>query len=445
MARAAEKRLILSVLFYSHILTPRLHYVLHFLSRYYSQGIPFTNDEAAYRTAPDTCKINYTAQAILEDEIHIEPCPLLFETGIKAQAITCFDYKGNKAFFKTAGTFPFDVFAAIFYLLSRYEEYTPHQKDLYGRYAHENALAYQHDFLKTPIINIWLEDFRKILAEKDATLTLHDSPFTFHPTYDIDLAWSYRAKGLKRTAGGFLRDAAHGDLKKVSQRLHVLNGKKADPFDAYDWLNHLHQLYALKPLYFFLVAAQRSRLDKNPAPQRKLFQNLICNVAKNYRVGLHPSWQSGDSTTVLQNEKQFLETQTQRPITASRQHYIRFTLPHTFRQLIAAGITDDYSMGYGSINGFRASVATPFYWYDLEQEKETTLLLHPFCFMDANAYYEQRQSPEETGTELLHYYNAVKAVNGTLCTIWHNHFLGTDDSFRGWRDLYEKFVALACV
>jgi hypothetical protein len=111
--------------------------------------------------------------------------------------------------------------------------------------------------------------------------------------------------------------------------------------------------------------------------------------------------------------------------------------------LIACGITNDYSMGYGSINGFRASVATPFYWYDLESEQETTLLLHPFCFMDANAYYEQHQSPEETWDELQHYNMVVKSVGGTLGTIWHNHFLGTDPAFSGWRALYARFVALA--
>ena len=432
------------MLFYSHTLTPRLQYVLHFLSQYYNHAIQCTHDKTAYRAAPDVCKINYSASSILENEIHIQPHALLFETGIKPISIACFRYNNNVAFFKTNGSIPFDLVAAVFYLLSRYEEYLPHQKDVYGRFAHEASLAYQHNFLKTPLVNSWLEDFRKILIQKDASFSVLHSPFSIQLTYDIDLAWSYKAKGFKRTAGGLLRTLLYGDFKKFRQRVQVLNAKQNDPFDAYDWLDDLHQQHNVKPLYFFLVAQQRSTLDKNPAPHNKFFQNLISNTAKNYAVGLHPSWQSGDAALVLQKEKVFLETHAQRPITASRQHYIRFALPHTFRQLIAAGITDDYSMGYGSINGFRASVATPFYWYDLEQENETTLLLHPFCFMDANAYYEQKQSPEETWNELLQYYNAVKAVNGTLCTIWHNHFLGTDAAFSGWRSLYELFVRLAC-
>ena len=33
----------------------------------------------------------------------------------------------------------------------------------------------------------------------------------------------------------------------------------------------------------------------------------------------------------------------------------------------------------------------------------------------------------------------VKAVNGTLISIWHNTFLGTDKKFKGWREIYEQF------
>ena len=97
-------------------------------------------------------------------------------------------------------------------------------------------------------------------------------------------------------------------------------------------------------------------------------------------------------------------------------------------------------MGYGSINGFRASIATPYYWYDIEHEERTSLRLHPFAFMDANAFFEQKQTAEQTLREALFYYKAVREVNGELVTIWHNTFLGTDHLFKGWRELYAQFL-----
>jgi hypothetical protein len=98
-------------------------------------------------------------------------------------------------------------------------------------------------------------------------------------------------------------------------------------------------------------------------------------------------------------------------------------------------------MGYGSINGFRASVALPFYWYDLEKEEQTQLLLCPFCFMDANSFYEQKFSFQQALGEMQRYYNIVRSANGILVTIWHNSFLGSDEIFKGWKEIYEQFIS----
>jgi hypothetical protein len=170
--------------------------------------------------------------------------------------------------------------------------------------------------------------------------------------------------------------------------------------------------------------------------------------AARYKIGLHPSWQSGAHSSIIKRERVQLEAMAKLAgnvnsffhIHRSRQHYIRFVLPTGYRNLLEAGITDDYSMGYGSTNGFRASVASSFYWYDLLKEQTSSLRIHPFCFMDANAYYEQKLSPEEVAMELSHYLNICKKYQCQLITIWHNNFLGTDKYFKGWRAQYRAFI-----
>ena len=89
-----------------------------------------------------------------------------------------------------------------------------------------------------------------------------------------------------------------------------------------------------------------------------------------------------------------------KPVTKSRQHYIRMNLPETYRLLLENGIKEDHSMGYGSINGFRASVASAFIGMTLGQIKETKLIIRPFCYMEANSFFEQRYSAEHCGKEL---------------------------------------------
>lgn len=425
---------------YSHSVTPRLQYVINFLAHYYGLPIQLTSNEQKFSETPEACKINYSYHKVAASEIWIHPHPLLSESAIRPVKAVCFPYAGHPAFFKTEGDLPFDIFAAIFYLMVRYEEYLPHKTDLYGRYAHGNALASREGFLHLPLVNIWLDHFRTVLAAKEVRFPAEGRRFSFVPTYDIDMAWSYRHKGFRRNGGALVQALVRGRWRHMVQRIRVLTNKAQDPFDCYDWLHNLHLKHALKPLYFFLVADKTGRLDKNISPRNAAFQQLVRNVAAGNRVGLHPSWQSGDEQALLKNEKGYLEKVSGQKITASRQHFIRFTLPETYRRLLAAGITDDYSMGYGSINGFRASIATPYYWYDLQQEVQTPLRIHPFCFMDANAYYEQQLSAEAAAAELEHYHNITRSVNGTLYTIWHNSFLGTDAAFSGWREVYERFV-----
>jgi hypothetical protein len=293
-------------------------------------------------------------------------------------------------------------------------------------------------------VNIWLQDFRKTLENKfnptsHSLFTSHHSPFTFTPTYDIDIAYSYLNKGMRRNAVGLVKSFITFKWSSMLDRWRILRGKKIDPYDCYEWLHQLHRRFNFKPFYFFLVASKRGRYDKNISPSRKSMRNLIRSHLT-YEIGIHPSWRSGDHPGRLKKEIAKLHEITGKKITVSRQHYIRFHLPQTFRQLIRAGIEKDFSMGYGSINGFRASVATPFFWYDLEKEEQTSLVLYPFCFMDANSFYEQKYSPSQALEELRHYYQSVKSVNGNLITIWHNSFLGGDKMYDGWRQIYELFV-----
>jgi hypothetical protein len=434
------------MLFYSHIITPRLKYIADFIGKMTTDSsfqLTASKDEFNKWTGP---KVNYSKQANTDSEFRIQNSELLFETGIRKQSIKCFETNNYKAFFKTEGDFPFDIFAASFYLLSRYEEYLPHQKDGYGRYAHANSLAFKEDFLQLPLINIWIEDFKKALQIKFPQFQIPmatgiSTQFQFIPTYDIDEAYAYKHKQRWRTAGGLIKSIVNGQWSMASERIKVLRGRQKDPYDAFQWMDQLHEQYNLQPRYFFLIAGKTSKYDKNILPSTKAMQDLIQEHSNKYSIGIHPSWQSGDDTDKLKFEVLKLGHIAGTQILSSRQHFIRFTLPHTYRQLIELGIESDFSIGYGSINGFRASVASPYYWYDLEKEQQTKLLLYPFCFMEANSFFEQKFSPQRTMEELDHYYKIVKSVNGTLITVWHNSFLGTSKLFAGWREIYEQFVS----
>ncbi len=429
------------MLVYTPQITPRIQYIFDFIGKEILQaGFKLTSDKSAFINDINPA-INYSTERLRTDEWFVKSHPILSQTEIKTQELSCFEVSGFKAFFPTEGDCGFDIFAASFYLLSRYEEYLPHEKDIYGRYAYQNSLAFKEGFLNRPLINTWLDFLKKSLGKNFPSLVFKTSSFLFLPTYDIDIAWSYKYKGWQRQIGGFARLFFSGKWKEIRYRSSVLRGKIKDPFDAYGWMNQLHEKYKLKPYYFFLLAKSPGKYDKNISPSISAMKELISDHIIRYPVGIHPSWRSGDEHELMAEEIASLADLTGNQVLSSRQHYIRFTLPETFRMLITNGIGFDFSMGYGSINGFRASIATPFYWYDLVNESSTNLLLFPFCFMDANSLYEQHDTPEQALAEMRHYEKVVKEVNGTFIMIWHNSFLGTDKMYAGWKEVYEEFVS----
>jgi hypothetical protein len=428
------------MLLYSTNITARLQYIVDFISKeLFDQPVDITTDKERFIVCQDP-KINYSHAEFSNDEFYIKPVSLLFENDIRNQFIHCFELNYHKAFYQTSGDFAFDILAASFYLLSRYEEYLPHEKDDYNRYAHTNSIACKENFLNQPLVNIWLLEFKLALKQKFPGLFFKKNSFKFIPTYDIDVAYSYLHKGGARNIGGLLKSISMGNFKRTKERMHVLQGKQKDPYDAYEWLDSLHLYCRVKPYYFFLVAKEQKGYDKNISPEKKPLQQLIQYHAAGYKIGIHPSWQSNEDEEILREEIEWLEYIADKKILHSRQHYIRLTFPETYRRLIHSGIEKDFSMGYGSINGFRASVASSFFWYDLGKEEQTPLLVFPFCFMDANSFYEQKCTAQQALEELMNYYRSIKKVNGLMITIWHNHFLGTDVLFRGWREVYEVFL-----
>lgn len=366
---------------------------------------------------------------------------LLFERDVKPQNINIGTWHNIPTLFATEeknNAIPFDIFSAIFYLLSRYEEYLPFNADKHNRYPAIASILYQNNCLERPIVDEWIFALAQMLYAKG--IVTKQSAFTFLPTYDIDIAWSYLHKGWKRTIGGYFRDLFQNNLSLVKERIAVLGGQKKDPFDSFEWLEQLHRAYQLHPVYFILAALTATDFDKNIAPLQQDMLALITRIAATATVGIHPSYYTVANLEKAQQEKGVLEKITGKQITLSRQHYIKLHLPDTYRQLIDLGIEQDYSMGYATHLGFRAGTSHSFTWYDLLHETTTNLSVTPFCFMDATAHYELKLSAEEAFSRLEAMQQQLQKINGTLVTVFHNFSLGTDNEWEGWQERYALFL-----
>ncbi len=352
------------------------------------------------------------------------------------------NWKGIPVLFPNNGegyTLPFDMLSAIFFLLTRYEEYLPYKADHHHRYPPAESILYKLKCLSRPVADEWVAALKSLLEQKrGAALPL--KPFSFLPTYDIDMAYSHAYKGIARIVGAYIRAMLKGDVQQINERTQVLKKKKKDPYDSFSWLRHLHEQYGYRPVYFILCALKTTAYDKNIHPRHPAMTRVIKQLAKEGETGIHPSY-NATRYEMVAKEKKALEQIAGNKVMISRQHYIKLKVPDTFRLLLDNEITEDYSMGYGSQLGFRAGTGSSFLWYDLENEKVAKLRIHPFCFMDTTAHYELGLSCEDAFRKLTAMTDVLRRLDSTMITVFHNFSLGTAAEWKGWNVAYEHYLA----
>ncbi len=386
-------------------------------------------------------KLSYSEQAIY-DELHITRTNLLFETDIINWDLNYFEKEGIPYLFKSYGKedfLDFDVFAAVFYMISRYEEYLPFIADKHGRFSAEESLAFEYNFLEKPVVDIWINKFKDKILEKYPEEIFLQNKFSFINTIDVDMAYYYRGKGLYRSVGGFIRDVVKGDFYSCWERIKVVFFHKQDPYDCFAFLQCAISKNELKTLIFYLIASC-SDYDKGISPYCTKFQLSIKDMADYTDIGIHPSYYVCDELERLPLQIQLLKNIVHKNITDSRFHYLRFHLPDSYNCLIENGIIEDYSMGYSDRVGFRAGTCHSFQFYDLERDCETKLRIHPFVFMDTALKNSLHLSPTQATEKIKMIVDEVYRVGGELISIWHNESLSDYKEWKGWRKVYEKQI-----
>jgi hypothetical protein len=429
-----------SVLIYSVKSSPRLKYILNIILKdVLGLDYAITQNPVQFEQS-EAIRINYSSQKFIKDGIKINPTTVLFEYGIKDHLIEVNSHKNySKLFFKSNGDVPFDILAASFWLITRYEEYLPFKQDKYNRFDVKNSLAFQYDFIDVPLVNLWIEEFKKLLLSKYPDLNFKKHHYSYVSTVDIDNAYKFKFKGIMREAGGYLKSIVTRNFKEVKERTAVVFNGKTDPFDSYDFLLEVQKKNNLNVLFFFLLGDYGVN-DKNHPANNKDFQILIKHLADYAKIGIHPSYKSNNDLNQLKVEVNRLANITHRDVKNSRQHFAILKFPETYQALLQTGVTADYSMGYGNYNGFRASFCIPYNWYDLDAEQETPLIIHPFCIIETTLRFTNKATNDTAIQFAKPIIDEVKKYDGELVTIIHNDTMGSVNEWKGWKEVYEQIV-----
>lgn len=430
------------LLIYTQKTSPRLRYIAKQLfERILGIQVDFTVKIESF-VAHNGPKFSYGKQP-LGKELFFQSVSLLFEKGISEEVVTVKECDGLPCFFSVPhaeSALNFDVFAASFYLLSRYEEYLPQVKDSLVRFMASSSIAYEYKFLQLPIVDLWAFKIKKILEERFEGIQFSSNKFSTEIICEVSEALAYRKKGWFRSVENFANDVVKFRFKRIYIQCKVILGLQKDPYHTYNYIINKTKT-GKADLKFFFGLGDYSSHEKSHNYHSQTYQRLIKSIGDYCGIGMRLSFDAQKDLVALKNEKKRFEKITHRSLNQTFCQYSKINLPTTYRDLIEQEVTFDYSMGYQDNSGFRAGTCTPFLFYDLEYEIQTPLLLMPYCLSE-NAF-QKITSPEKAIAQASILIDQVKKVNGKLIIHINNQiFDTTEQRSRFWKQVFDYFVSI---
>lgn len=487
------------VLMFTHQNSPRLHYILHEVF-FLRLGVPIkiTSDWDDFNADNAATKIIYSDVKPIDinitNSVWVYNSGLLFDQGIQpwhikpeghclnvgtfvqkcnsftlpfqtiealflspqleqAESSTAHPKNLNSYQSEIHSHIAFDLFAEIFWCLSRYEEVQweiAHAKtdntsavglfptDLHQRYPAKQSLLYQLGWIETPVVDklIWLLGFVISIKPKDV--------FAIIPTADIDMALRYGGRDIRRTCGGILRDIIR-QPRLLKNRVKALFN--ADPYSID--LNVIPLLKTTKGSKLFILhhklQTRRNKQIKSSALAKEIIRVFKNQAPNDEEIGMHPSWQDishqQNALKAWQWERVTFHNNFSFLPRHARLHYIHLRLPTTYQQLIKLGVFNDWSMGYPETIGFRAATSKPYTWFDLSNETATALIIHPFCVMDVTCknYLNLTRAQSIDQIQLLK--QKIQLLEGDFCFVFHNESVSNESPWMGWSEVITSWFA----
>ena len=350
---------------------------------------------------------------------------------------------GNSNFqFETSNlTCGLDIFASIFFMLTRWEEYTNKIRDKHERFPAAASLAYKFNFLHRLVVNEYLEMLWNMLKFLGINQERKKREFKLVPTHDVDFPLRYysAAKTAKEIGRDLLINKKYFDaFKKAKEYSFIKLGIKNDPYDTFDYMINLEKEAGLEAYFFFMGAGTSPIYDDGYSMNDPQIQNLVKKIIKNgHKIGIHPSYFTFNNKEQMRREKENIEKATGLKISCGRQHYLRFAIPNTWQIWEDNGMEWDSTLSYADKEGFRCGVCYEYSVFNILSRKKLKLKEKPLIVMEGSfTTYQPDIKPEEMLEKIKKLAATVKKYNGEFVFLWHNSCLLNSKD----RKIYENIV-----
>ncbi|MFZ5573404.1 MAG: polysaccharide deacetylase family protein [Thermodesulfobacteriota bacterium] len=333
-----------------------------------------------------------------------------------------------------------DILAAVFFMLSRWEETSISVRDAHGRFPAAESFAWKQKFLDRPVV----DEYAVILQSWIKTILPGWQPikreYSVKLSHDIDHVRRFPSfyKGGLSLAADILK---RRDVSRALHTMRIMKNLRDDPlyngiFQLADWSEENGLISAF---YFMGAVCKKSGAGYDPC--ETFIENCIkMLLERGHEIGFHPGYHTQNDPIRFRREKKQLERAAGKGQMGGRQHFLRFRIPETWRLWEQEGLSYDSTLGYAEHEGFRCGTCHPFRPFDMEQQRELEITEIPLIVMDATLKQYRALTPDEGRDRILFLAGRCRAVGGVFTLLWHNSSL--QDDWKPWAAMCREILPL---
>ncbi len=316
-----------------------------------------------------------------------------------------------------------DVFATLFFMLTRWEEYVIKDRDEHNRFPHQSSLAYKNNFLNRAIVNEYVEFFWNMLNSLDNSIVRKQQNFSLLLTHDVDEIERYLTPKnlLKALAGDIIyRKSLIKLFQTLTEYIQIKRSNKKDPYDTFEMIMNMSEEFGLKSHFFFMAGGTSKKYDNRYKIESDKSHKIINNIQdRGHFIGIHPSYNAYNNALQFKKEKDALEKVSLSKITSGREHYLRFEVPITWQLWEENEYKWCSNLAYAQQSGFRTGCCIPYTPFNILSRKQLTIVERPLILMEAT-FAQEVQSVEAFNKLADYYFDIVKKYQGEFVLLWHN-------------------------
>ena len=338
-----------------------------------------------------------------------------------------------------------DIFAASFFMLTRWEEYVNPVRGFRDRFLAAESLAYKNNFLDRPVVNEYVEMLWNMLIFLGVEHERRKRNYETILTHDIDAIRYWKNwKMALRIIGGVVLKRKNIKLafERTTNFLGTRTGKIKDPYDTFSWLMSQSELANIKSRFYFMAGALygTSKLDSDYCLNDPKVLEVV-NEIKNreHIIGFHPSYNSYINLAQWGKEKSILEETLQLQVKEGRQHCLRFEVPQTWQIWEDNNMELDSTCGYAEKEGFRCGVCYEYNVFNILTRKKMRLKELPLIAADGSFVNYQNMPPSDMQSRIDALVKKVRKYNGKFVLLWHNSSF-EKDAWGKYQTVYEDII-----